>query len=97
MLSMAIYGGAALDLMEGMNALLSPDETRAVASAVQRVTEAEMRARFDPSAMTAGEVYPSGGWRNEDDLDYLLSYFPQVVEFYVAVASRGNAVLISTG
>lgn len=96
-LSMAVYGGAALDLMNGTHALLSPEETKAVASALLRVSEKELRARFDPKAMERGDVYPDGLWQDTNALDYLLSYYPNVVEFYTAVAGRGNAVLISTG
>ena len=96
-LSMAVIGGRSLDLTRGMNGLLSPAETKAVASALRKVRKKELAARFDSEKMTDQEVYPVELWAQEDDASYPLVYYPKMVSFFVRVARRGNAVLITTG
>lgn len=51
-------------------------ETRGIAAAVAAVSDEELRARYDPSAMDAADVYPSRIWVRDGDeaLDYVMEY-----------------------
>jgi hypothetical protein len=51
-------------------------ETRGIAAAVASVSDEELRARYDPSAMDAADVYPSRIWVRDGDeaLDYVMEY-----------------------
>ena len=92
---MAILGGTEIgeDWGYGAPRLLRPDEVRRVAAVLRDVTEGDLRARFDPAAMKAADLYPSI-WDEEDVFaEYLAPQFALMQEFYARAASRGDAVL----
>ena len=92
---MAILGGTEIgeDWGYGAPRLLRPDEVRRVAYVLRDVTEGDLRARFDPAAMKAADLYPSI-WDEEDVFaEYLAPQFALMQEFYARAASRGDAVL----
>jgi hypothetical protein len=93
----AVFGGTEIgeDGGYGPARYLDAGEVKGVAAALAAVTEQELRDRFDPRAMDASQVYPASGWSAEEDLDWLLSAFEQLKDFYRSVARRGNAVLLS--
>ena len=51
-------------------------ETRGIAAAVAAISDEELRARYDPRAMDAADVYPSLIWVRDGDeaLDYVMEY-----------------------
>ena len=51
-------------------------ETRGIAAAVAAISDEELRARYDPRAMDAADVYPSRIWVRDGDeaLDYVMEY-----------------------
>jgi len=51
-------------------------ETRGIAAAVAAISDEELRARYDPKAMDAADVYPSRIWVRDGDeaLDYVMEY-----------------------
>ena len=74
--------------------LLEPDIVREVAEALGVVTDAELRARFDPEEMQRLDIYPQI-WEESDILDeYLLPNVQQLRDFYVRAAAHDAAVLI---
>jgi Domain of unknown function (DUF1877) len=76
---------------------LKPDEVRDVAEAVSEFSVEDLRARFDPVAFTAAQVYPNprrGGW-DANELGPLLSVYPELIGFFGDAAREGNVVLLS--
>ena len=51
-------------------------ETRGIEAAVAAIGDEELRARYDPRAMDAADVYPSRIWVRDGDeaLDYVMEY-----------------------
>ena len=95
--SLAIFGGEEFgpEIGIGPARFLTPAQVREVSLALADFTEAELRANFDPQAMEALRIYPTGIWvrDGEEGLDYLLQYFGGLAKFYADAASRGDAVL----
>jgi hypothetical protein len=96
-LFLTILGGTEIgeDAGYGPARYLSADQVKAVSSALSDLPREAFVARFNPSAMTAAEIYP-GIWEDEDDdgLDYVASYYTDLRNFYLAASQRGDAVLI---
>jgi len=91
----AVLGGTELgeDWGYGPPRLLRPDDVRRVAGALDALTADDLRARFDPAAMTAADVYPFI-WDEDDVFDeYLAPSYGSLRDFYARAASRGDAVL----
>ncbi|MGC4119474.1 MAG: YfbM family protein [Myxococcales bacterium] len=67
------------------------DEVRALCRALEPLTSDVLRQRFDPKAMDAADIYPSGWARvsEEDSRDYLLSHFDTLKQFLAGGAKRG--------
>jgi hypothetical protein len=89
--------GTPIDATYGKVRFLKPDEVREVAEALSQISVEDLRARFDPVAFTAAEVYPNprpGGW-NADELEPLLWIYPQLVGFFHDAAREGDVVLLS--
>lgn len=95
-LSDAILGGEEIgeDLGYGPSYLLTPDRVRAVATALEALDEAELRARADPTAMDRAELYP-GIWGEEEGLFdlMLLPSFQDLRDFYAEAARQGQVVV----
>ncbi len=86
-----------IDATYGKVRFLKPEEVREVADALSRITVQDLKARFDPIAFTAAQVYPNprpGGW-NIEELEPLLWVYPQLVGFFRDAAREGDVVLLS--
>lgn len=93
----AILGGRPVgeDNGYGPARLLEPEAVGSVAAALGRVSDADLRARFDPVDMQRLDIYPQM-WDEPDVLEeYLMPYVAQLRDFYVRAASRGEGVLVS--
>jgi hypothetical protein len=97
-LSWAVFGGEAIgeDLGYGPARLLAPEPLAAVAAALKEIDVESFRSRYSPEAMEAAQVYPDDIWVREGDeaLDYLVSYYQLMVDFYAGAASRGDGAVL---
>jgi len=64
------------DLGYGPAWVFTAAETRGIRAAVAAISDVELRARYDPKAMDAADVYPSRIWVRDGDeaLDYVMEY-----------------------
>lgn len=95
-LSLAVHGGEEVgeDVGYGPARFLTPAQVRTVSAALDRITEANLRARFDPRAMDAAEIYPAiWGRDGQEALDYLVENYLPWVAFYRAAAQRGDGMI----
>jgi hypothetical protein len=76
--------------------LLRPETVRAVATALGALNVETLRARFDPEAMAAAEIYPHIWAVGTDEFDsYLAPNFAELRRFYRTAATNGQAVLLA--
>jgi|SRR5579883_1559418 len=93
----AVLGGAPIgpDRGYGPARYLTPDEVQAVDAALQKMSHAELRRRFQPSALANNDIYPMVWDEPEEDLfDELRHYFDRLVACYGEAARNGNAMLL---
>lgn len=95
--SWVILGGTAIgpDVGYGPARYLSPDQVNEVAQALASLSRNELAERFDPVAMDNAGIYPEI-WERDgpDGLEYLLSYYDEVVKYYQEAAGRKQAMLL---
>ncbi|MCI4066073.1 YfbM family protein [Micromonospora sp. R77] len=93
----AILGGVEIgpDGGYGPPRLLDRDTVRAVAAALDALDVETLRARFDPGAMAAADIYPDIWTNGIDEIDYLMSHFDHLRRFYHAAAVNSQAVLVA--
>ena len=91
----AVLGGTPLgqDLGYGPARFLEAGDVAAVATALSSIDRVSLATSYDGAALQAADVYP-GGWDDPENREWLLRAFDELRDFYAAVASRGNAVLI---
>jgi hypothetical protein len=94
----AVLGGTKLgdvDVGYGPARFLTPDEVKKVAEALSNISEDDLRAGYDPSALEAAEIYPTI-WEREGDeaLEYLMDNYVELVEFFQEAARCGDAMLL---
>ena len=96
--SKVIMGGEDIgpDRGYGPAQLLKPDEVKAVAALLEQTPPDILRKRFKPKEMTRADIYPSVIWERDGDeaLEYVLTYYKQLVAFYKRAAERGQAVIL---
>jgi Domain of unknown function (DUF1877) len=94
----AILGGDDMgdDNGYGPPRLLDPETVRAVAAALDALDTETLRARFDPAAMRAADIYPDI-WDEGFELfdGYFAPHFEQLRGFYQTAAANGQAVLLA--
>jgi hypothetical protein len=76
---------------------LMPDEVRAVADALSKISVEELRSRFSIASFNAVHIYPRPGracWTDED-AEPIFEIYPRVVEFYRSAARDGDMILFS--
>ena len=85
---------------EGTARVFSPAQVKALATALEALSEASLRERYDPARMQQEDIYP-GFWEEPPpDLEpeeELLSYFDELRKFTASVAKRGHALLVFIG
>jgi hypothetical protein len=77
---------------------LAPDEVRAVADALSKISVGELRSRFSVASFNAAQIYPHGRqtrW-TDDEIESAFEIYPRLVEFFAAAAQAGDMVLLSS-
>lgn len=80
------------DVGYGPARYLTAAEVAAVADALRKLTPEEFGKRFDAGALKANEIYPRI-WSGQEDLEYLVSSYAHLRNYYFDAASKGNAML----
>ena len=86
-----------IDVGYGPARSFTAEETREIAAALAPITEATLRARFDPAAMMAAEIYPAIWDRDpaqDDTLGYVLERFGPLKQFVTSAAEHGEGLLV---
>jgi hypothetical protein len=77
---------------------LTPDEVRAVAEALGKMSVDELRSRFSIATFNAAQIYPHGKrarWTAED-AESVFEIYPRVVEFFRSAARDADMILLSS-
>jgi hypothetical protein len=93
----AILGGDPVgeDGGYGVPQLVRPDEVRAIADALEVLDIETLRARYDPQALAAADIYPDI-WDESDVFEsYLAPNFLELRRFYRTAAAHDQAVLLA--
>jgi uncharacterized protein DUF1877 len=92
-----VLGGTCLgdvDVGYGPARYLTAIEVGEVARALRSVSEADLQGRLDLEKMREAGVYP-GVWEDrEEELEYLHYHYPPLVEFFIAAAQLGDAMIL---
>ena len=82
-----------MDVGYGPAHYLTPEQVAGIHHKIASLTEADLKARYDPEAMNEEEeLYPSLDW-NEEIFEYLYSHFQALQSFFATAASRGEAIV----
>jgi hypothetical protein len=95
-LNFLMGGGRELEVEDGETPLLTHDsaDTRRIATALERLSDEEVRRRASPAAMSGLDLYP-GVWSEPANLEHLLEDLRRLRETVSAVAGRGLGLLVS--
>jgi hypothetical protein len=99
-LDFLVAGGAHVGLDDvgyGPPRVFTAAETRAIAAALDRVTDDELRRRFDPEAMMRAEIYPEI-WDRDPAADDTFGYLAENVEALrralATATSNGHGIMV---
>lgn len=81
------------DLGYGPASYIDADQVKEVHNALQKISEEEFKAGFDPEKMTELGVYPEIWDEGEEAYDYLVEYFKQVKVFYEKAVKDNHAMI----
>ena len=82
-----------MDVGYGPAHYLTPEQVAGINLKIASLTEADLKAHYDPEAMSEEEeLYPSLDW-DEEDFDYLYFHFQALQSFFATAASRGEAIV----
>ena len=82
-----------MDVGYGPAHYLTPEQVAGIHRKIASLTEAELKARYNPEAMCEEEeLYPSLEW-NEEDFEYLYFHFQALQSFFATAVSRGEAIV----
>jgi hypothetical protein len=86
-----------IDVGYGPARTLSAADTRAVHEAVSRLTDDDLRSRFDPADMTDKEIYPEiwdSAPEEDDTLGYLLEHIQILRDQLRRAVEQGHGLLL---
>ncbi|HWI53117.1 MAG TPA: YfbM family protein [Symbiobacteriaceae bacterium] len=92
-----VLGGTEIgeDLGYGPARYLTPEEVKETAAALDNVTDVELRAKYDPAAFAAADIYPQiWGGDAAEALEYIMQSLTTVRAFFREAAEHGEAVLL---
>ncbi|MEN2720524.1 YfbM family protein [Capnocytophaga sputigena] len=82
-----------MDVGYGPAHYLTPEQVAGIHRKIASLTEADLKARYDPEAMNEEEeLYPSLDW-NEEIFEYLYFHFQALQSFFATASSRGEAIV----
>ena len=82
-----------MDVGYGPAHYLTPEQVAGIHRKIASLTEADLKAHYDPEAMSEEEeLYPSLDW-DDEDFEYLYSHFQALQSFFATAASRGEAIV----
>ena len=82
-----------MDVGYGPAHYLTPEQVAGIHRKIASLTEADLKAHYDPEAMSEEEeLYPSLDW-DEEDFEYLYSHFQELQSFFATAVSRGEAIV----
>lgn len=82
------------DMGYGPARVLTPTEVAEANAALQPVSGSELAERYNPAEFSAEEIYPF--WEPQDeDLEYILSYFEPLKAYYAGAAANGRGMLLA--
>jgi hypothetical protein len=91
----AVMGGSPIsdeDVGYGPARALTPEEVRAVSTALATTSGEQLWSRFDESAFAKAEIYPHG-W-SADGKDYVVGYYESLRTFFSDAARAGDAMIL---
>jgi Domain of unknown function (DUF1877) len=94
-LAYTILGGSVIEDTDFVACFyVTPEQVKEVAEALSTISEADLVNKCKSEEMV--NVYPFNLTEEfyEEDLDYLLGYFKDIVEYYQSAAEKGYAMLI---
>jgi hypothetical protein len=97
-LNFLLAGGREVDIEVGQAPVLTYThaETRAIATALSEVSDAELRARYDPAEMMRLEIYPEVWDRgSEEDRDNLINSVASLRELLGIVVGHGYGLMVT--
>ena len=82
-----------MDVGYGPAHYLTSEQVMGIHRKIASLTEADLKAHYDPEAMSEEEeLYPSLDW-DDEDFEYLYSHFQALQSFFATAASRGEAIV----
>ncbi|MEM1185440.1 MAG: YfbM family protein [Planctomycetota bacterium] len=76
--------------------VFEPGEVGAIADVLRPLDSDAFAVRIDTAALRANDVYP-GVWEDEDDHEYVMTYYTVLRDWVLGVAARGNGVVTIVG
>ncbi len=94
-LANAVTGGVEVgdDVGYGAARDITADQVTAVAEALRDLSRDDLAKRFDAVALQENDIYPEIWDEGGEALDYLLSFYDTLREYYLKAAADGNAML----
>ncbi|WP_246096587.1 YfbM family protein [Paenibacillus sinopodophylli] len=92
-----ILGGTPIGADEGYGParFLTAEQVKEVSNALLQLDSVKLELRYNAAELSAESIYPSSSeWNEEEDKEYLLSYYSEVVDYYRLAASKGNGMLL---
>lgn len=90
-----VFGGETLgdvDLGIGPARAIPVPEVSAMATVVGSVGSDDLRSRWDAQELAENRIYP-GIWEDDGALEYVLDHYSRLVQFFVAAARDGDAII----
>ena len=94
-LANVVLGGVEIgnDVGYGPAHYITAEEVHAVAEALRAIPPEELAKRYDAAEMLRNQTYPEI-WHDDDDaIDFLLSHYESLRNYYLDAASKRNAML----
>lgn len=92
-----IMGGEELDDTDngyGPARILTPAEVKEVNKALEHIPPAELQKRFSAKKLKEADIYPEI-WDDEDGLEYVITHYEQLRDFYKNAAEAGNGMVLA--
>jgi hypothetical protein len=96
-LSGAVLGGTPLcpsEIGYGSIRYLTPHEVSEVAAALALIPPDDLAQRLDLETLQELNIYPGVGTSTADELDYILPYYSDLIDFFQEAGEVGDAIML---
>jgi hypothetical protein len=74
---------------------ITSSEVQEISEAISTISKEELLKNYDPEKIVEADIYPTNAWTlGQENLDYISTYYEELVKFFKKASEENEAVIM---